>query len=65
MHLGNLDSGKRSVCLAGNRSGRAVKPVRDELLGVVLADSYDAILLVVSPYSENINDAKSIFGRPR
>lgn len=50
MHLSDLDSSKRSVSLAGDRSGRAVKPVRDELLGVVLADSYGAILLLVSPF---------------
>lgn len=62
MHLSNLDSGKRSVGLTGNRSRRAVKPVRDELFGVVLADSYDAILFVVSLF-ENIK-RREIYFRP-
>lgn len=62
MYLGNLDSGKRSVCFVGNRSGRVVKLVRDELFGVVFVDSYDVILFVVSFYFENINDVKFIFG---
>jgi hypothetical protein len=39
LDLGNLDGSDGRFGLAGDGSGRAGQPVRDELLGIVLADS--------------------------